>query len=265
MTETTIYPKKNNHFTVSSTLMDIVGNCFLVLLLMGAVGYTVVLVSDLPKANIVIVKDNLSTEQHEKIQQLLGNQAESNVLEVDLQPYVEKSMTLDWVHHVNVKRDWSQGLLVDITPRQPIARFGSQKFIDAHGVVFTPTNDHLLKDPKWMRIQGDPKDTIAMMQQVKQTGDWFAPLGLRIREVIATPRMTWFYRFDNDLRILVDKENTSEKLYQLSQVLQHQLNQQLPNIQTIDLRYKSGMAITWRQPTQHLSTQTQTTQSLGQP
>lgn len=72
------------------------------------------------------------------------------------------------------------------------------------------------------------------------------PLGLKVEEVILTPRMTWLFRFDNGLRVLVDKDSTSEKLYQLSILLMHQLKPRLPNIQTIDLRYKNGMTLTWK-------------------
>ena len=46
--------------------------------------------------------------------------------------------------------------------------------------------------------------------------------------------------------MLVDNDNTSEKLYRLSVMLQNQLKPQLHNLQTIDLRYKNGMAITKR-------------------
>lgn len=260
MTNTTLYPKRQNRLTVSSTLVDIVGNCLLVLLLMAGVGYAVTIGLNLPKANVLIQQEKLTPLQYQEVEQFLGKQADNDVLRVDLQPYIDKSMTFDWVDHVNVRRDWQQGVVVDITPRQPIARFGSQKFIDASGVIFSPVDENLLQSPDWMQIQGNPKNTIAIMQQVKQVGDWYLPLGLKIREVIETPRMTWLYRFDNGLRILVDRENTSEKLYQLSQVLQHQLRPQLNNIQTIDLRYKNGMAITWRQPIEQTAIGQQTQQ-----
>lgn len=250
MTKTTPYPTTKNRVTVSSTLVDIVGNCLLVLLLMGIVGYGVAVVHELPKANIVVSPEQLTPLQQQKVAQFLGTQADVNLLQANLQTYVDKAKQLDWIDHVSIRRDWQQGLVVKITPRQPIARFGSQKFVDASGAVFTPADSQQLQQSNWMRIQGNPQDTVAMMQQIKQIGDWYLPLGLTIHEVIQTPRMTWFYRFDNGLHILVDRENSSEKLYRLSQLLQHQLRPQLDNIQKVDLRYKNGMAITWREPEQ---------------
>ena len=97
-----------------------------------------------------------------------------------------------------------------------------------------------------MQLQGDSQNAIVMMQQIKQVSDWFMPLGIKIEEVIVTPRMAWLFRFDNGLRVLVDNDNTSEKLYRLSIMLQNQLKPQLKTLQTVDLRYKNGMAITKR-------------------
>ena len=91
------------------------------------------------------------------------------------------------------------------------------------------------------------------MQQIKQVSDWFMPLGMKIEEVIVTPRMAWLFRFDNGLRVLVDNDNTSEKLYRLSIMLQNQLKPQLKTLQTVDLRYKNGMAITKRPVIQQAS------------
>ena len=79
------------------------------------------------------------------------------------------------------------------------------------------------------------------------------PLGMKIEEVIVTPRMAWLFRFDNGLRVLVDNDNTSEKLYRLSIMLQNQLKPQLKTLQTVDLRYKNGMAITKRPVIQQAS------------
>ena len=57
--------------------------------------------------------------------------------------------------------------------------------------------------------------------------------------------MTWLIRFDNGLRVIVDNENTAQKLLNLSQLLGNQLKNRRDDIQSVDLRYKNGFTIAW--------------------
>ena len=181
-----------------------------------------------------------------QLQQLLGEKADTNLLKADLQSYLAKLETVDWVGQVDVRRDWQQGIVVNVVPRQAVAKFGSERLVDANGTVFKPADSNDLNNASLMQLQGDSQNAVVMMQQIKQVSDWFMPLGMKIEEVIVTPRMAWLFRFDNGLRVLVDNDNTSEKLYRLSIMLQNQLKPQLKTLQTVDLRYKNGMAITKR-------------------
>ncbi|MFW2177557.1 MULTISPECIES: cell division protein FtsQ/DivIB [unclassified Moraxella] len=220
--------------------------CVASLLLLGLVVGIGQMVAHLPNANIQINHQGLNSHEYQQLHQVLGQKADRNWLQADLQPYLQRLQRIGWVSQVDIRRDWQQGLLVNVIPRQPVAKFGSEKLVDANGVVFEPANTDELQAHYWMQLQGESHNAVVMMQQVKQVGNWFEPLGLKIDEVIVTPRMAWFFRFNNGLRVLVDNDNTSEKLYRLSVMLQNQLKPQLPKIQTVDLRYKNGMAITWR-------------------
>ena len=216
----------------------------LLLLILAALAINVF--NKLPNAAISLQHKGLNTQQTLQLQQLLGEKADTNLLKADLQSYLAKLETVDWVGQVDVRRDWQQGIVVNVVPRQAVAKFGSERLVDANGTVFKPADSNDLNNPSLMQLQGDSQNAVVMMQQIKQVSDWFMPLGMKIEEVIVTPRMAWLFRFDNGLRVLVDNDNTSEKLYRLSIMLQNQLKPQLKTLQTVDLRYKNGMAITKR-------------------
>ena len=216
----------------------------LLLLILAALAINVF--NKLPNAAISLQHKGLNTQQTLQLQQLLGEKADTNLLKADLQSYLAKLETVDWVGQADVRRDWQQGIVVNVVPRQAVAKFGSERLVDANGMVFKPADSNDLNNTSLMQLQGDSQNAIVMMQQIKQVSDWFMPLGIKIEEVIVTPRMAWLFRFDNGLRVLVDNDNTSEKLYRLSIMLQNQLKPQLKTLQTVDLRYKNGMAITKR-------------------
>ena len=216
----------------------------LLLLILAALAINVF--NKLPNAAISLQHKGLNTQQTLQLQQLLGEKADTNLLKADLQSYLAKLETVDWVGQADVRRDWQQGIVVNVVPRQAVAKFGSERLVDANGTVFKPADSNDLNNASLMQLQGDSQNAVVMMQQIKQVSDWFMPLGMKIEEVIVTPRMAWLFRFDNGLRVLVDNDNTSEKLYRLSIMLQNQLKPQLKTLQTVDLRYKNGMAITKR-------------------
>lgn len=223
----------------------------LLLLILAALAINVF--NKLPNAAISLQHKGLNTQQTLQLQQLLGEKADTNLLKADLQSYLAKLETVDWVGQVDVRRDWQQGIVVNVVPRQAVAKFGSERLVDANGTVFKPADSNDLNNASLMQLQGDSQNAVVMMQQIKQVSDWFMPLGIKIDEVIVTPRMAWLFRFDNGLRVLVDNDNTSEKLYRLSIMLQNQLKPQLETLQTVDLRYKNGMAITKRPVIQQAS------------
>ena len=216
------------------------------LLMLGVVLLLLILAALAINAAISLQHKGLNTQQTLQLQQLLGEKADTNLLKADLQSYVAKLETVDWVGQADVRRDWQQGIVVNVVPRQAVAKFGSERLVDANGTVFKPADSNDLNNASLMQLQGDSQNAVVMMQQIKQVSDWFMPLGMKIEEVIVTPRMAWLFRFDNGLRVLVDNDNTSEKLYRLSIMLQNQLKPQLKTLQTVDLRYKNGMAITKR-------------------
>jgi len=58
--------------------------------------------------------------------------------------------------------------------------------------------------------------------------------------------MTWFMQFDSGLRVIVDQDQTMSKLQRLSHLAQTDLQPVWPNIAAIDLRYRNGLAIQWK-------------------
>ena len=117
--------------------------------------------------------------------------------------------------------------------------------MDAKGAVFVPADSKDLTQERFATLQGEITQAPVIMQQMQQVNDWYAPLGMQVEDIILSPRMTWLIRFDNGLRVIVDNENTAQKLLSLSQLLGNQLSERRGEIQSVDLRYKNGFTIAW--------------------
>lgn len=221
--------------------MTLVVGLLLLILVMGGKA-----LRDAPPASIQVDAQDLTTIQHQALQQTMNQQAVSSFFTTDLQALRDIAMGLAWVDEVSITRDWQRGIVITALPKQAVANFGTERLVDAKGAVFVPVDNQELTKSKFATLQGEMSQAPVIMQQMQQINDWYAPLDMQVEDIILTPRMTWLVRFDNGLRIIVDNENTAQKLLNLSQLLGNQLSDRRDNMQSIDLRYKNGFTIAWK-------------------
>lgn len=242
MNDKTHRPKSNLHITssVKYLFMALVIGLLFIILAMG-----IKALQDAPPATVQVEPKGLSASQYQALQQTMSQQTVSSFFTNDLQSLRDVAMRLAWIDQVSVTRDWQRGIIITALPKQAIANFGTERLVDAKGAVFVPVDNAELGQIQFATLQGGITQAPAIMQQMQQINDWYAPLNLGVEDIILTPRMTWLIRFDNGLRVIVDNENTAQKLLSLSQLLSNQLNNRLDEMQSIDLRYKNGFTIAW--------------------
>jgi cell division protein FtsQ len=228
--------------------LSVVGSWLLMvvaLVLCGMGGYGIVnRLLHAPVAQVIVTGDITATEQsllQQKIQPLMHE----NYFTADLAAIRDAALSLSWVESVTITRHWPDGLLVRVIPRQPVARWGSGRLLSGQGVVFIEAvrNDHA----DLPLLHGPETQSLAMMKQYQKINQWFAPLGLRLKELYLTDRMTWFMAFDSGVRVIVDQEQTNLKLQRLSELAQgnDRMHQLWPRVAAVDLRYHNGMTIQW--------------------
>ena len=236
-------PKTNLQLPTSAKYFftALVIGLLLLILVMGAKA-----LRDAPPAAIQVSTQGLTATQHQTLQQTMGQQPVSSFFTTNLQALRDIAMGLAWVDQVSVTRDWQQGIVITALPKQAVANFGTERLVDAKGAVFVPADSQELTKSHFATLQGEISQAPVIMQQMQQINDWYTPLDMRVEDIILTPRMTWLVRFDSGLRVIVDNENTAQKLLNLSQLLGNQLSTRFDEMQSIDLRYKNGFTITWK-------------------
>lgn len=217
----------------------IVGLLILLLIMGGRV------LRDAPPVDIEVSTQGLSNSQYQSLQQVMSQQNTSSFFTTDLQALRDIAVNIAWVDQVSVTRDWQRGIIVSALPKQAVANFGTERLVDAKGIVFVPADSRELTQEKFATLQGDISQAPVIMQQMQQINEWYLPLDIQVEDIILTKRMTWLIRFDNGLRVIVDNENTAQKLLSLSQLLANQLADRRDNIQAVDLRYKNGFTLAW--------------------
>lgn len=221
---------------------------FLLMILFLIIGILVALnnIYHAPPAKITIDPKGLSAAQYHQLNETMQAQQVGSFFTTDLSILQNAALRMPWIEDVSIQRDWNRGIVISALARQPVAKFGSERLIDATGHAYIPADSQSLYQPDFANLQGDSSQSVAIMQMTQQVNEWYAPVGIQIQDVFLSPRMTWLFRFNNGMRIIVDNENTYQKLFTVSQLLDNQLANRQDQIQSVDLRYKNGFAITWK-------------------
>lgn len=162
----------------------------------------------------------------------------------DLEQIRDNALSLSWVDRVVVSRAWPNAIVLRVTPRHAVARWGTGRYLSDDGVVFKPVQrfDH----QNLPLLHGPHSQSRMMMTKYRDINQMFRPMDMRLKELYLTERMTWFMQFDNGIRLIVDQDQTMGKLQRLSEIAKTDLGLVWDNIAGIDLRYRNGLAVQWK-------------------
>ena len=162
----------------------------------------------------------------------------------DLEQIRDNALSLSWIDRVVVSRAWPNAIVLRVTPRHAVARWGTGRYLSDDGVVFKPVQrfDH----QNLPLLHGPHSQSRMMMTKYRDINQMFRPMNMRLKELYLTERMTWFMQFDNGMRLIVDQDQTMGKLQRLSEIAKTDLGLVWDNIAGIDLRYRNGLAVQWK-------------------
>ena len=173
---------------------------------------------------------------------LQGSYFTANLAEVR-----DQALKLPWVDNVVVSRAWPNNIRVRVIAKHPVARWGTGRLLSDNGDIYSEVSpeDHT----NLPLLHGPINQSQTMMRRYDEINQLFKPIGLHLKELYLTERMTWFMQFDSGLRVIVDQDQTMTKLQRLSYLAQRDLKPVWNNITAIDLRYRNGMALQWKNAT----------------
>ncbi|MDQ8934242.1 cell division protein FtsQ/DivIB [Acinetobacter rudis] len=213
-----------------------------VVLLAGIFGlYKVMTDARVAALNVVGISSDVEKQY---IVQHLQPVVQNNYFTSDLEQIRDRTLEIPWVDRVVVSRTWPNSISVRIVPRHAIARWGTGRLLSDAGVVFTEAT---AKDnSKLPMLHGPLGQSKVMMRRYNEINQLFQPAQLRLKDLYLTDRMTWFMQFDSGLRVIVDQDQTMSKLQRLNQLVQSDLKPVWSQVAAIDLRYRNGLAIQWK-------------------
>jgi len=155
--------------------------------------------------------------------------------------------SVPWVRRAAVRREWPDQLIVAIEEHEAMGTWGEDgRLLSVKGDVFTANlaeaeEDHAL--PELSGPNGSEKEVLARFAELR---DWFAPLKLVPQALELSERYAWTVKLDNGMSVALGREQTATTLKERVDRLlgiYPQLVSHLQNIETIDMRYQNGLAL----------------------
>ena len=155
--------------------------------------------------------------------------------------------SVPWVRRATVRREWPDQLIISLEEHEALGTWGEDgRLLSTKGDVFTANlaeaeEDHLL--PEFDGPDGSEKEVLSRYDELRA---WFAPLKLVPLSLSLSGRYAWTVKLDNGMSVALGREQTSATLKERVDRLigiYPQLVEHLQNIETIDMRYQNGLAL----------------------
>lgn len=197
------------------------------------------------------------------VQQAVLAEATGGFFSVDVDRIRAAVLGDPWVREVSVRRVWPDTLVVTVSEQHPLATWGTATLINAEGAVFRPALEQF---PAGLPLLTGPEGAqVTLLNRYRQLQAWFAPLGLRVRQVDLNPRRSWRFIVANDpaggmtlavggeIEVIVGRTDFDARVQRLITAWPRTVGAREDEIAAVDLRYTNGFAVRLRRAPPPLS------------
>ena len=218
-------------------------------LIVGALGLALYFVAE-PVAELVdrplasvMVEGDFHYISKERAMALISAEINEDFLQLDLMRMKTALESEPWVEHAALARRWPDALEVRITEEQPIARWGTDGFLNQRGELVQVDNiDALAALPL---LQGSAADASKIMQQYQDLSQLLRSRGLDVIELKCDSKKSWRLMLKGDVEVAIGRDQVMEKMRRFMTVYDQHLREDWQDVTAIDVRYTNGVAVQW--------------------
>ena len=174
----------------------------------------------------------------EQILQVVRNEARGNLLTVDIDRLRASLEKLPWVRNVSIRREFPDGLVLQLVEHQAIARWNNVALVDRQGEVFQAGSEQQL--PVFAGPDGAAAE---ITQRYGQFSQQLAGLGLQVTRLALSPRHAWQLQLSNGMVLELGREDMQLRLARFVGVYPYSLAAVAGKGKYVDLRYRNGFAV----------------------
>lgn len=238
--------EKNYFFPWRSIILSVL---FIILI---ALGVSVVHYRDqiLFPIKHIDVQGQFNTVKTESLQNVLTKYASGSLLFLPERELLQALQSIPTIDQVSVKRIWPSTVQIVLQQKYPIARFGETQLLSNRGILFVPSDMHQTEELPY--INGPESRASQLWQAYIALNKILSPIDLKILRLEVSPRLSYSLVLNNGLTVYLGSTDIAERLSLFVRVYTKSLHARIAQIDYVDMRYNSGMAVGWKvMPVQH--------------
>ena len=192
---------------------------------------------DLPIKQISIIGEYQHIDK-EQVDLIANEYIEGNFFSINLDQTRHAFKKLAWVREIAIRKKFPDTLEVTIEEHKPIARWGRVGLVNSYGEIFNAASQEEL--PSFIGYETFVKEmTLKFMEMNKILSKELMQVGT----ITLSERLSWEVITDNQVRVILGKDNIIKKLNLFTNNYQNILAGLKNRIEYVDLRYKDGFSV----------------------
>jgi cell division protein FtsQ len=194
--------------------------------------------------SVVEVEGDFRYLEKQQLQAAVAPHATGGFFTVDVGAIRAAAEQLPWVYKASVKRVWPATVSLQVDEQQPIARWGTQGFLNRFGEAFVPERtETALQLPALAGPDGQEQKVLERYQDVSES---LASLGLQVTRLELDGRRSWHIQLDDSVALELGRAHAWQRLERFIKVYPEVFAGRMEELQRVDLRYSNGFSVYWQ-------------------
>jgi len=168
-----------------------------------------------------------------------------NFFKVDVNQVQQKVSNLPWVYSVSVRKQWPDELKVYVVDQKPIAHWNGEFFLNDQGMAFQADESRLRNGlPAFFGPEGTEQ---LALENYHSLNELLSFDQLAIDELVLSERHSWLLTLNDGVKLNLGREERVERIQRFMNIYPIiKTKQQDKQVDYIDLRYDTGVAVGWK-------------------
>ena len=189
----------------------------------------------------VIIEGDINFVSEQEVLTAVNSFISESLLLVDMVKIKQVLESMPWVRNVTIRREWPDTLVLNVMEEKAIARWGDTRLLNQDGAIFAP--DSIVGLEQLAILTGPDDSARQVMEHYQLFNQLLYQRGLKIAELSLNERGAWLLMLANGVLVNIGEEDVMKRMRRLVAFLQPYFLDQMATVESIDLRYTSGIAV----------------------
>jgi cell division protein FtsQ len=237
-------PSERSHFYMGVVFFI----CVLLLLVFGLVKLNTWLEDEqqAPVQNIVVSGDRIFIND-QQIEKLIKQSQSGSFFELDVNQTHLTVEAMPWVYRASVRKRWPSGLEIYVVEQQPAAIWNEDMLLNQYGDAFDAQISDVDLNSKITlpNLYGPGGSEQTALQGYRNMQSLLETTNLYIVEMFLSERFAWNLQLNNGIKLNLGRTEFIDRLQRFVDLLPL-ISQQDRQVDYVDLRYDTGLAVGWK-------------------